>query len=636
MNGKKTIIPTEANPETGQDIGEEVTKTSEVIKVAEHTIEKVKNALLNPREISKKLDASGRKTISKDISEARKLRKSAAQKRTEQEEILQIKESESKNLESQRINKISAFEQRLKTLVARLKKALRIKDKTAIQLNIEIASIESDIEELTAESEQVRQELERLVNEQTALPDPQKMLEAYYERIESTPFSNEEKRGILTPDFLATLSTEEYLKLWRRLNPYFLTHVTGQGFRDHYATWSHQAGMDEFCDGFGDILRDDKLLRSPLGIRLRSRDKQSIKAFLDGWVLEAENEEEAIQRLNRELNATLATAPSYPDKTAVHFATQLVADNYYGGERNNEIFFVYPSDVIASQFDFAFNGDEKDFTKPQSETAWNDVFVWPLIPDKPGIPLDSGIAFLPKNTPVDPNTGSKYASVIKKVDGKDMRVMVENEELVTAFADWAEKLDNKSPVIQAYINLNENEKRYYYNKQQYERECRDVFHSEIIKLGFSEEQAIDITNKLFSSTDGINQFQYDGYLGDGKISGKSKKEVAIRQLKAASANWKRADNPIPAQEYWDKYFKQHPEHKPKHIIYYDGNPTNAIYKFLQENNIGKADVSKKEGELLGFDDRHITDMRKDPRARRGYDELEKDAHEVIHEHYTQK
>src|SRR6185503_4609999 len=97
----------------------------------------------------------------------------------------------------------------------------------------------------------------------------------------------------------------------------------------------------------------------------------------------------------------------YPDKIAVHFAAQMVADQFYGGERNNEVFFVYPSDFIASQHEYAFNGWEKDFTKPQSETKWNDVFVWPSNLENPGISVDAGLVFLPDHTPVDPETGSK-------------------------------------------------------------------------------------------------------------------------------------------------------------------------------------------------------------------------------------
>ncbi|OGZ97328.1 MAG: hypothetical protein A3B34_02455 [Candidatus Sungbacteria bacterium RIFCSPLOWO2_01_FULL_54_21] len=151
-----------------------------------------------------------------------------------------------------------------------------------------------------------------------------------------------------------------------------------------------------------------------------------------------------------------------------------------------------------------------------------------------------------------------------------------------------------------------------------------------MKLGFCEEAAMNITNRLFSSMDGIYQFEHDGFIGFGD----SKEDAALRQLKAANANWKLAENSILSKEYWERYFAQHPEQRPKHLIFYDGDPTSAIHKLQQGNNIGRADVSTDEGKLLGFDDRHITDIREDPRAKVGYDELVETAHRIITEHYS--
>jgi len=51
--------------------------------------------------------------------------------------------------------------------------------------------------------------------------DPQKLLEAYYEKMATQPLSKEEKRELLRPEVLASLTTEEYIVLWKRLNPYF-------------------------------------------------------------------------------------------------------------------------------------------------------------------------------------------------------------------------------------------------------------------------------------------------------------------------------------------------------------------------------------------------------------------------------
>ena len=58
-------------------------------------------------------------------------------------------------------------------------------------------------------------------------------------------------------------------------------------------------------------------------------------------------------------------------------------------------------------------------------------------------------------------------------------------------------------------------------------------------------------------------------------------------------------------------------------------------EFQKKHNIGKSDVSEQEGSLLGFNDRHVLDMAKDPRANRGYDELMEMSEKIIEDYYSQ-
>lgn len=607
---------------------------AETAEVVTQTIEQIKRTLLDPHAISQKYDSKSRQAVEAEISEVRMRTTTVGEGITGKTETLSQKEQKVRELDALKAERVLVLEQRLETVAARLKKLFKIKDQSATEIQTEIGTLEAEMEELTSQALALRDDLEKLAQEQAKLPDPERMLEAYYAKMETMPLSNEEKRELLRPEVLAELSTEEYIALWRRLNPHFLSHVTRQGFRDHNAMVYHSAGLQEFHDGLTSVLRDQKLLRPPMAVRdgLLARDESSIRKLLEDWALQAEDEEEAKKRLNAQLNHSLATAPNYPDKTAVHFSAQIVADGYYGGESNNEVFFLYPSDVLASQHDYAFNGAEKDFTKPQSETKWNDVFVWPSTLDNPGIPVDAGVVFLPEKTPVDPQTGSKYASEVKTVDGEEKRVMVEDEKLIAAFVDWTENLTDESPVIQADKKYDERRNDYWSSREDRQRECFDVFREEIMKLGFDEETAMDITYSLFSSVDGIDQYQYTGAIGFGE----SKKEAALSKLRQASANWKRATNTVTAKEYWEAYFEQHPEQKPKHLVFYGGTPTTAIHEFQTRHNIGQADTSEKEGDLLGFDDRHVRNMSEDPRARRGYDELVATAHRIIEEHYRIK
>lgn len=340
---------------------------------------------------------------------------------------------------------------------------------------------------------------------------------------------------------------------------------------------------------------------------------------MEQWVLAAENEDEARERLGNLLNFHLATAPKYADETAVHFAAQLVANDYYGGENGNEVFFVFPSDILASQHNFAFNGWEKDFTKPQSETKWNDVFVWPNTVENPGIMVDAGMVFLPESTPVDPETGSKYASEIKTIEGEEKRVMIEDTPLVESFISWGQKLDAQSTVWQAFTR--HKEERNYWRREELGTDCFTTCVGELQELGFQLDAAVPLANQLIK-----NMYYRDSF----------DSEMLQLMIKEAGAQWKRAENTIPSKEYWEKYFASNPTLRPKHIHYYDGDPTSAILEFQQENNIGKADTSEKDGQLLGFDDHHVIGMKKDPRANQGYEELVAVANKIISEHYTSK
>lgn len=601
---------------------------AETAEVVTQTIEQIKHTLLDPHAISQKYDIESRQAVEAEISEVRIRATRVGEGITEKTVTLEQKEQKARQLDALKAEKVLALEQRLETVAARLKKLFRIKDKSAAEIQTEVGTMEAEMEELTSQALALRGELEKLAQEQAKLPDPEKMLETYYAKMETMPLSNEEKREMLRPEVLAELNTEEYIALWRRLNPHFLSHVTRQGFRDHNAMIYHSAGLQEFHDGFTSVLRDQKLLRPPMAVRdgLLARDETSIRKFLEDWALQAEDEEEAKKRLNAQLNHSLATAPNYPDKTAVHFAAQIVADGYYGGEKSNEVFFLYPSDVLASQHDYAFNGWEKDFTKPQSETKWNDVFVWPSTLDNPGIPVDAGVVFLPENTPVDPETGSKYASEVKTADDEEKRVMIEDKKLVSAFVEWAKNLADESP---ATIALKEYEQeRDYWKKQDQQRSCIDVFRQEMVKLGFCEETADDLGTDVFVE-----------WIQMGKLHWQEDidfEEAMQRLLKKSGSNWKRAENTVSTKEYWEAYFEQHPDQKPKHLVFYGGTPTTAIHEFQTRHNIGQADTSEKEGDLLGFDDRHVRNMSEDPRANRGYDELVTTAHRIIEDHYRTK
>ena len=123
-----------------------------------------------------------------------------------------------------------------------------------------------------------------------------------------------------------------------------VTHVTRQGIRDHIGMIYHSAGEGAYVDGFMKMVEDGRL-RSPLGVYLvESEKEQAIAKFLhlDSY----KTKEEALNQLAALTDARQGEAGDYADRMAVHFATEEVADTYYGSEKGNEIFVAYPPHIL--------------------------------------------------------------------------------------------------------------------------------------------------------------------------------------------------------------------------------------------------------------------------------------------------
>ena len=200
-------------------------------------------------------------------------------------------------------------------------------------------------------------------------------------------------------DKLKEVSLEDYIILLQRFPSNMVTHVTRQGIRDHTGHMFHSAGEGDYSRGFMEILEDGRL-KSPLGVYLSQENKkQAIENFL--YLNLYESKEQAIESLNYKLDPErMSDAGSYSDSNAIHFATEEVADCYYGSEKFNEVFFCFPAALIASQY--YYNGNILN----GGGGYWNDVWVWTN--ENRGIDLNCGLVFIPKNAKVDKQTGSRY------------------------------------------------------------------------------------------------------------------------------------------------------------------------------------------------------------------------------------
>lgn len=405
-------------------------------------------------------------------------------------------------------------------------------DKILDGINAELANKEdrfSRVRELVSGGYSDDQSIETTIKSIDGLAETATNEEEFLSGFER-PLSREQKDKLLDYDTLAELSTEEYLKLWRHLNPQYVSHITRQGYRDHSTLAYHSDGVGEMTRGFTSALESGKRLQSSISLSTGMTkselldDKEALLSYMekvyfkDGVpksLLESEN-------LSPNLIASvmggghgISASPKgyWRDSTAIHVGANNVLESQYGAESGNEVFYVFPADVVMSQSSVnrgllhsgAWTADFEDpeLTNRIIETGgqrrvipytvsadYNDTSVYA----QDGLPLDAGLVFLPKSVLVDPRTGSKYQSF----DSETKTGVVMTEEM----------------------------------------------------------------------------------------------------------------GGVTAEEYWEGYFKEHPEEKPAHIIYYDGDPETAVAETLAKNGIyvgNHGDTSGETGSNLGFDDKILSD-----------------------------
>jgi len=265
------------------------------------------------------------------------------------------------------------------------------------------------VKELDAASSNIR--LTETTTKESVLPYrssiEQKLADFYEQETvawESLPYSKEEVMNLFSPEYLSQLGLDDYLALLRRFPCQFVTHVTRQGIRDHNEFF-HNTGIGSFHTCFTDILMNNRSIQSFLGKHLVSGiGKESIREMFDGPHFHI-TERAAFENWLHNLTENDSTG-GYADRAAIHTATEGVADAFYGAEHGNEIFVAFPSQMVASQYLFAGNlvdGDGREGVHMN-----NDSWIW--VREHRGIPIDAGVTFIPANCPVDPATGSRYAT----------------------------------------------------------------------------------------------------------------------------------------------------------------------------------------------------------------------------------
>lgn len=317
--------------------------------------------------------------------------------------------------------------------------------------------------------------------------------------------------------------------------------------------------------------------------------------------------EEALARLGKSLADEISPGEeglSFSDKSALHFAAGEVLDAYYGGEYGNEIFIAYPTYLIANNY-YADNFRE-------GGGVHNDVSVWQR--ENEGIPLDAGVIFIPKGTLVSSDSGSKYEF---DSDGKP-EVSQDN---ITAI----ERLIDDGIVTEIISSNGDNSdlRKKLISGYSLSEELADMLISDS-----NSSLVRALTRDSYLKSHGYSPEQYD------LLSDEEYREEASKYIRTLLANhqllFKKASSVVTSEAYWENYFTEHPDLKPAHVVYYDGDPTTALREWQESGGITKRDGSDK----IYLDDRLVKPG--SPEALSGSDKFRSLALELIDERFPKE
>ncbi len=415
------------------------------------------------------------------------------------------------------------------------------------------------------------------------IEDPAHILATFYEEEkkawQEALISEQDIKEHFTAEHLAGLSTEEYILLMKRFPNEMVTHVSRRGIRDHTGFMYHSAGVDEFHDSFDRVLESGKL-QSALATKLEAgKAEEMIRQYVQ--LDNADNRQDAIAMLDAEMEKQ--GFASVADVAAFHVATEDVADVYYGAESQNEVFVAHPSALIAAEY--MFSGS---LTDAGGDASHNDTWIW--MKEEEGIPLDAGFVFLPKDTMVDPETGSRYATdaekkpIVAQERIDELFALVGREDFAKFILAAAEERRN-NPAYKAYEVRQKITEQFGVTNERLAKKIEEYVGAELVEA-LSGEYAMK--KSLEERT---------------RVTG----AMIERYLREEHLYFKEAKSAVPAEEFWNAYFVAHPERKPKHIVMYEGgSPAAALIKWKQDNGL------TKRGKDLGIDLNRTKELQQRP------------------------
>ncbi|PIR70238.1 MAG: hypothetical protein COU46_02600 [Candidatus Niyogibacteria bacterium CG10_big_fil_rev_8_21_14_0_10_42_19] len=450
----------------------------------------------------------------------------------------------------------------------------------------EVKKIKSQLEGNSGISSTFEEQLKQPTGGRQEFEETRKRLFDFYnkekQKWSEKPYTKEDISKYFDEENLKSLSVDDYALLLKRFPGNMVTHVTRQGVRDHFCIDNHNQGLGEFHNNFKNIL-EKKQLHSAIGIELQQSSKEKLVSdYLDQFIKDMEtagyapDREGACSRIESKLGyGALKGSPyNFADRSAIHVATEQVADAIYGGERGNEVFFAFPSAFVASQM--KFGGQLKE----NIAGSHNDQRIWANL--EKGMNLDAGLVFIPEEVEVGAKTGSKY-----ELDDNNNPVIIEGNVIeirkltdsanFSEFADQALKILGKNEIHQRQEDL-----------EQLRKTLEEKFSI--------KDRAIQDTALNYKF---LHEIKYAAYEADDDYR-KMKVDKEIKQVLMDKENlYLKAKDTVKSREYWENYFAQNPQKRPSKIIYYKGSdPTAVLNEWREQKGIlkrtEKADIDFEE------------------------------------------
>lgn len=417
--------------------------------------------------------------------------------------------------------------------------------------------------------------------------ESRKLINDFYreqeEKWRTMPFDKEDIERYFNPDYLKGLSLEEYKKVLERFGGGMISHVTRQGVRDHadMGIMGHSGGEGKMHNGFKSIIQDGRLSYNlALSISESEGDKQIIDYLsIDKY----DTKERALARLDGFTNeARQNAAGSFVDFHGPHFAVERVSDDFYGAETGNEIFFAFPSYMIAANY---FHRNNPHI--PVEATNYNDLWVYFKEDDE--IDINSGLVFIPEGAEVNPQTGSVYETD-ENGEAKVDHVLFERLKSIVetpGFKDFAKyAADKLGKLIYSY-------KDYINNMLHSDRE------SERKAINIYEELEEKLTSMIPDINDKERLFVLDYYFLRFDMDSPDIGRSISGRMRDLRMLYIRAKDTISSKEYWEDYFNKNPRIKPNKIIFYNGdNPSQALKQWKCFSRVS-------DEKILHFDENRI-------------------------------